>query len=106
MEEQKNKEIKMDAPKEQEKLTYEQLNNACVQLSQENHYLKQQLMQANKVLNTFNRLDYLFRIVECDHNNKINSVSFDRDFVTQCIAEIEEIMSIPEPEEKDKNEEN
>ena len=102
MEEQKNKtkEIKMDADKE--KLTYEQLNNACVQLSQENQYLKQQLNQASKVLNTFSRLDYLFRVVECDHNNKSNSVSFSVEFVEQCIKEIQEIMTVPEEEDKSK----
>lgn len=105
MEEQKNetKEIKMNAG-EQEKLTHEQLNNVCVQLSQENQYLKQQLTQASKVLNTFNRLDYLFRVVECEHSNKNNSVSFASEFVEQCIREIQDIMTVPE--EDNKGEEN
>lgn len=113
MEEQnKNKEIKLnteeysnkeDAPvAKSEKLTYEQLNNACVQLSQENQYLKQQLNQASRVLNTFNRLDYLFRVVECDHNNKSNSVSFSAEFVEMCIKEIQDTMTLPEEEDKDK----
>jgi len=104
MEEQKNKKIKMDAPKEQQKLTYEQLNNACVQLSQQNQYLRQQLEQANKVLNTFSRLDYLFKVIECDHNNKINSVSFSRDFVEKCVNEIQILMTIPEDKEENKEE--
>ena len=102
MEEQKNKEIRMNAPKEQEKLTYEQLNNACVQLSQENQYLKQQLIQANKVLNTFNRLDYLFKVMET--SSKASDWKFADDFVAKCIREIEEIMTLPEEEEKDKEE--
>jgi len=103
MEEQKNK-TKMDAPKEQEKLTYEQLNNACVQLSQQNQELRQELEHAYNVLNTYNRLDYLFRVVECDHNNKINSISFSRDFVEKCVKKIEIIMAFSAEEEKDKKE--
>lgn len=116
MEEQKNKnkEIKLegkeysnnqDAPKTEGKLTYEQLNNACVQLSQQNQFLKQRLQQAEKVLNTFSRLDYLFRVIECDHNNRNNSASFTTDFVEMCIKEIQELMTMPE-ESEDNNEGN
>lgn len=101
MEEQKNKQVD---PKE-EKLTYEQLNSACVQLSQQNQFLKQRLQQAEKVLNTFSRLDYLFRVIECDHNNRNNSPSFTTDFVEMCIKEIQELMTMPE-ESEDNNEGN
>lgn len=101
MEEQKNKQVD---PKE-EKLTYEQLNSTCVQLSQQNQFLKQRLQQAEKVLNTFSRLDYLFRVIECDHNNRNNSPSFTTDFVEMCIKEIQELMTMPE-ESEDNNEGN
>ena len=100
MEEQKNKEIKLEAAEginNQEKLTYEQLNNACMQLSQQNQYYRQQLEQANKVLNTFSRLDYLFRVVEV--SGKDGQYSFDAEFVNKCISEIQEIMTIPEEKE-------
>ena len=78
------------------------------QLNQESYDIgimnEQQLNQASKVRNTFSRLDYLFRVVECDHNNKSNSVSFASEFVEQCIREIQDIMTVPE--EDNKGEEN
>ena len=110
MEEQKNKgkEVKMEPVKgsdnqtgEDKQLTYEQLNNACVQLSQQNQYLRQQIEQANKLLNTFSRLDYLFKVVELA--NKAGQFHFEDDFVLSCYAEIQEIMTIPE-EDKDSKE--
>ena len=100
MEEQKNKEIKLEAAEgthNQEKLTYEQLNNACMQLSQQNQYYRQQWEQANKVLNTVSRLDYLFRVVEV--SKKEGFYNFDGEFVNKCISEIQEIMTIPEEKE-------
>ena len=49
---------------EQKKLTYEQLNDACNQLWQQN----KQLVKRNKELEQFvmnKRLDYLFKVLEC-----------------------------------------
>ncbi len=69
------------------KLTYEQLNDACNQLWQQNR----QLVARTKELEQFalnKRLDYLFRIVE-------NSKMFSDDFIENCINEIEEAMTIP-----------
>ena len=101
MEEQKTKEVKMSTEnKEPQKLSYEDLHKACVQLSQENQYLKNQLQQAERYIQTFNRLDYLFKVVGI--SMKESKWHFSEDFVTNCLKEIEEILTIPEEEESDK----
>lgn len=73
---------------EQKKLTYEQLNDACNQLWQQNR----QLIQKNKELEMFamnKRLDYLFKVLE-------HSKEFSSGFVVSCVNEIEEAMTIPQ----------
>lgn len=87
----------------QEKLSYEELNNAAIQLSKENAYLKSQLKGASEALRTFSRLDYLFKVVECTGSNRNNSVTFANDFVEKCIEEIQTIMTLPEEIEEKKN---
>lgn len=87
-----NKETKV----ENKKLTYEQLNDACNQLFQQNR----QLSLKNRELEQFcmnKRLDYLFKVVE-------NSDKFSSDFVVSCTSEIEEAMTIPSTKEEDKEE--
>lgn len=77
--------------KEEKKLTYEQLNDACNQLYQQNR----QLLLKNRELEQFamnKRLDYLFKVLE--HSN-----NFSSDFVVSCSSEIEEAMTIPEEKE-------
>ena len=93
MEEQKKaKAVNMNiASKKEEsnkKLTYEQLNDACNQLWQQN----KQLSVRNRELESFvmnKRLDYLFKVVEF-------STKFSSDFIVNCISEIEEAMTIPQ----------
>lgn len=94
MEEQnKAKQINMNAgtgksKTKQQKLTYEQLNDACSQLWQQN----KQLVTRNRELETFamnKRLDYLFKVLEL--SNKFSS-----DFVGNCASEIEQAMTIPQ----------
>ena len=98
MEEQKKKVVKMQpATKDErpEKLSYEQLENVAHQLSEQAKQLYMKLQAAN-MGNMFKRLDYLFKVVENGH-------MFKQDFLEKCIAEIEEIMTVPE--ETDKEEE-
>ena len=98
MEEQKKKVVKMQpATKDErpEKLSYEQLENVAHQLSEQTKQLYMKLQAAN-ISNMFKRLDYLFKVVENGH-------MFKQDFLEKCIAEIEEIMTVPE--ETDKEEE-
>ena len=98
MEEQKKKVVKMQpATKDErpEKLSYEQLENVAHQLSEQAKQLYMKLQAAN-MSNMFKRLDYLFKVVENGH-------MFKQDFLEKCIAEIEELMTVPE--ETDKEEE-
>lgn len=96
MEEQKKKVVKMQpATKDErpEKLSYEQLENVAHQLSEQAKQLYMKLQAAN-MNNMFKRLDYLFKVVENGH-------IFKQDFFEKCIAEIEEIMTVPEETDKE-----
>ena len=96
MEEQKKKVVKMQpATKDErpEKLSYEQLENVAHQLSEQAKQLYMKLQAAN-MNNMFKRLDYLFKVVENGH-------MFKQDFLEKCIAEIEEIMTVPEETDKE-----
>lgn len=99
MEEQKTTKVvdmKGNDSQETKKLSYEQLNDACNQLWQQN----KQLAGRNRELESFvmnKRLDYLFRVLEF-------SGKFSSDFVGNCAAEIEEAMTIPQEKEEGKEE--
>lgn len=97
MEEKKQKETKG------RKLTYEQLNEACNQLFQQNQYLAKQLREFN-MTNSFKRLDYLFKVVDTyGRYAKGESVTFDPAFVEGCIKEIQDAM-IPDAQEEPEKE--
>lgn len=97
MEEQKKSKVvnmKGAEGQKKEKLTYDQLNDACYQLWQQN----KQLAMRNRELEQFmmnKRLEYLFKVLEL-HD------MFSSDFVVSCVNEIEEGMTL-EPD-KDKKE--
>ena len=76
-----------------EKMSYEQLENVAHQLSEQAKQLYMKLQAAN-MSNMFKRLDYLFKVVENGH-------MFKQDFLEKCIAEIEEIMTVPEEVEEE-----
>lgn len=73
-----------------EKLSYEQLENIAHQLSEQAKQLYAKLQEAN-MTNVFKRLDYLFKVVE-------NAHAFSEEFVAKCVAEIEDLMTVPESE--------
>lgn len=101
----KSKVVSMDSkenPSQTEELSYDDLKKACVDLSQQNQYLKARIQQAEKYIQTINRLDYLFRAVECAGSNKNNAISFSSEFIEMCVKEIENLMTIPEEEEDSK----
>lgn len=104
MEEKKAKQVKMNVTgngggAKQQKLTYEQLNDACNQLFQQNQYLVKQLKELD-MANSFKRLDYLFKVLDSfSAANKVNVVTFDPAFVESCIKEIQDAMTIKEEEE-------
>lgn len=104
MEEQKTKEVKMEVAKDNnqkheaqhQKFTYEQLNDVCSQLYQENQKLAARLQQAN-LSNMFRRMDYLFLVLKYADR-------FDAEFVQSCTEELKSAIS-PRVEEEDKEEE-
>lgn len=101
MEEQKKKIVEMQPTAKEterpEKMSYEQLEQVAHQLSEQARKLYSQLQQSN-MTNMFKRLDYLFKVVENGH-------MFKQDFLEKCIAEIEELMTVPEETEEDNKEE-
>lgn len=87
---------KADQPKN-EKLTYEQLENVCHQLSEQSRTLYQRLQEA-EMSNLFKRLDYLFAVVE-------NKDAFPSEFFKDCVKEIMAAMTIPDKTEGENKEE-
>lgn len=73
-----------------EKMSYEQLENVAHQLSEQARQLYAELQKAN-MTNIFKRLDYLFKVVE-------NAHAFNEEFVAKCVAEVEELITVPENE--------
>lgn len=73
-----------------EKMSYEQLENVAHQLSEQARQLYAELQKAN-MTNIFKRLDYLFKVVE-------NAHAFSEEFVAKCVAEVEELITVPENE--------
>ena len=101
-----SKEVKMQHGQPQ-KLSYEELNQACAEMSQQiqqqNKYIQQmhkQMQEMNFMLQN-KRMEYLFRVVEITNNYKSSFYPcFAKDFVEECIAEIQESMTIPQQEEE------
>lgn len=82
-----------DKKGDHQKLSYEQLNDVCNQLWQQNKQYYKRYRELEQILQN-KRLDYLFKILEYQ-------AMFDSDFVLSCQKEIQEAMTIPqEPEEK------
>lgn len=78
-----------------QKLSYEQLENVARQaIAQIDEYKK----VLAEVAGTQKRLDYLFKICEFSH-------LFEDAFVTKCVDEIQQIMTIPEKAEEETTEE-
>lgn len=83
----KSQDVKKSTLNNENKMSYEELNNVCAQLYQQNQNLIKQVQQLN-VSAMFKRLDYLFKIVE------FNKVFEDKEFVASCLAEIKEAMTV------------
>lgn len=105
MEEKNAKEVKMASQEEKtQKLSYEELNQACAELSQQNQQLREyaqklyKQMQQMDMAYQFKRLDYLFKVIETANSNKL--WQFSEEFINMAFKEIEETLTIPEEEEK------
>jgi hypothetical protein len=77
--------------KERRKLSYEELNNACQQLFQQNQQLMRQLRE-NDMANMLRRLDYLFKVVE--NQETFTHYNGGGNFVEDCVKEIKEAMTV------------
>ena len=101
MEEKKEtKEVKLapkkaEAADESKKLSYEEVCDIANRLIAENRQLKQSLEKASGLINSFNRLDYLFMVL--DRSSVIN----DPDFILSCVEEIKDFMTIKEPSKEE-----
>lgn len=84
---------KQDNTKQSE-LTKEQLKDMADKLFNENRWLRQQNQQMNQALMSFERLDYLLRVISIANDCK--NYSFDTDFVQKCIDEVQKAMTPPE----------
>ena len=92
----KKLELKANNTSAPKKLSYEELENVCHQLSAQSQQLNTQNQQLRMALNEANlsnlykRLDYLFEVINRD--NSYLSI----DFKKQCAEEIETLMATPE----------
>lgn len=81
------------------KLSYEELENVCHQLSAQAQQLNVQNQQLRKMIeeanltNLYKRLDYLFAVIDKDN------AYLSHNFKVQCAVEIENLMTTPEQEE-------
>lgn len=83
------------AMEEKKEPTYEQLKNWCDQLMMQRNQLAERL---NNITDVVNKLPWLFKAVE--HKN-----AFPSKFIESCVQEIVLIMTPPEEEQKDAEEE-
>lgn len=79
---------------ENEKMSYEQLENVAHQLSEQVRQLYAKLQESN-LENMFKRLDYLFKVIE-------NAHAFNAEFISKCTSEIESLMTLPDHEDEPK----
>lgn len=75
---------------EKKKLSYEELENVCHQLSDQSQTLYRKLQEAN-LSNMFKRLDYLFAVIE--HKEAFKDYP---EFFANSVKEIVNTMTIPE----------
>lgn len=73
------------------KLSYDNLNELAMQLSNQNRALAQRVQEL-ELDGMFKRLDYLFRVIE------VKGTIFPREFVKMAAEEIQVIMTIPQGE--------
>lgn len=105
-----SKEVKMNVVKEHpQKLSYEELNQACAEMSQQLQQQNKYIQQMHKHIQEMSfmlqnrRMEYLFKVVEIANKSSVSEYAcFPKDFVEDCIAEIQESLTIPQQEEQEK----
>lgn len=105
------KEALYDKQEHPQKLSYEELNKACAdmsqQLQQQNVYIQQMRQQMEQMRYSLmsKRMEYLFKAVEISSSVSPTSEypSFDKHFVEKCIDEIQNALTEEEePRENNK----
>ena len=97
------KTVPLKKKEEPQKLSYEELNNACAEMSQQlqnqSAYIQKmhRSMQEMDAMLQSKRLDYLFKVVEISVNPQF---TFSESFIYDCIKEIQDSLTIPEQKEK------
>ena len=95
------------------KLSYDELNQACMDMSQQiqnlNKYI-QHLRQDNYQLSalvTNKRLDYLFKVIDIVNTWKSPDLNpcFEGTFIKECLSEIQASLTTPKEEVKETAEE-
>lgn len=92
--------VKNEEEKETKKLSYDEINNIAQKLYEQNRELQIENLKLKEVIQTINRLDYLMKVLSLYYGNKNNLVTFDNDFISECIEEIQKNLIIPKEEEK------
>lgn len=97
--EEKEMKVAPKATKEKkQKLSYDELNNAALQLAEQNRKLYQEVQRLNTA-GVIKRLEFLFDVL------KYKDV-FNVDFVNRTVAEIEEALTIKPQEENEQTSSN
>lgn len=97
--EEKEMKVAPKATKEKkQKLSYEELNNAALQLAEQNRKLYQEVQRLNTA-GVIKRLEFLFDVL------KYKDV-FNVGFVNRTVAEIEEALTIKPQEENEQTSSN
>ena len=99
-----SKEVKMQPVQhgQPQKLSYEELNQACAEMSQQIQQQNKYIQQLHKEIHEMRfilqnkRMEYLFKVVELQ--GRRDALAFDNDFYFACIKEIQESLTIPEDE--------
>ena len=111
-----NKTVKMTAtpkqetPKQEKKLSYEDLERLAYQLSEQAKNMKAAIQERDNAIeqlknqlgatnNTFARLEFLLEII------KNSNCKFGESFAQKCIEEVESIMELPKPKENEQSDE-
>lgn len=98
---------------ELQKWSKEKLIEQVIQMDRhlynQDNYITGLKNQLNEVKQYFSnkRMDYLFKVIEISAKNTVSEYArFTKDFVEECIAEIQEAMTIPQEEQTKENKEN
>ena len=82
----KSKEVKMDEGKQNQKLSYEQLEKVANDLNNNCNMLYRQLQQAQNTIAEFNEIGMLLDVIK-------QAEQFNSEFIDRCANKIEELIT-------------